>query len=101
MSLGSGHVWRTVMLSDVIGDAEKDAATVYFLECVHCRRTRYTAAAIVTRWFNTPRRGKNYERRGFRHHHGRPLGTCSAGSHTAQRRASGEAEIRATLERFE
>lgn len=74
MSIGSGHVWETVQVRD-LDWADAEDKTLHSLVCVHC-------GAI---------------RDGGR----RPIGTCSAGTHTAQRRAAGEAEIRATLDRFE
>lgn len=100
MSLGSGHVWRTVLFSQMLGHTI-DTDTLWEIVCVHCGARRGAQAGRVRRWLHQPKRGKLFEKTSFRFHHGRPLGTCSAGSHTAQRRDSGEAEIRATLERFE
>ena len=92
VSLGAGHVWRTEGIAS--------STCVDFIVCVHCGRRLSAPTMRMTRIMREPKRGKSYAFSSARLHGGRPLGTCSAGSHTAQRRAKGEAEIRATFDLF-
>lgn len=99
MSLGAGHVWRTVTFADALSSGHPlDKNALWSIVCAHCGASRGAQTARVRRWYQGARRGKNYSRGSFRFHGGRPLGTCPE---VARRRAAGEAEIRATLDAFE
>lgn len=94
LSLGAGHLWRSCP-HPLGGDP-----AVWGLSCARCGACVTACTRAVRRVYARPRRGRTMSLGAWRTRQG-PIGTCKAGSFAAQRRAMGEAETRAALERFE
>jgi hypothetical protein len=88
VSLGAGHVWRT---------ERADGAHFVSIVCVRCNARREGREPRRARHLRSVARDVRV-RASTALGSGRPLGTCPE---VARRRAAGEAEIRAILDRFE